>query len=82
MDRLKRGQEFCLSYQNIPGMLPEEQRELQPPQAGGLAPRTGSGAAGGRRLGGELGWGLRETFSSGFKEVRAWALLRGLAWTA
>lgn len=24
---LKRGQEFCLSYRNIPGMLPEEQRE-------------------------------------------------------
>lgn len=43
MGRLKRGQEFCLSYQNIPGMFPEEQRELQPPQAGGLAPGTRAG---------------------------------------
>lgn len=77
--RLKRGQEFCLSYQNIPGMLPGEQRELQPPQAGGragrgvLAPGTG-----GRRLGGGLGWGLPGTLSSGFKGVRAWGSPEGL----
>lgn len=79
--RLKRGQEFCLSYQNIPGMLPEEQRELQPPQAGGLAPGTGSGAAGGRRPGGGIGWGRRETLQAS-KKLEPGDLLRDLAWTA
>lgn len=63
---LKRGQEFCLSYQNIPGMLPEEQRESCSPLRLEDWPLE-LGAAGGRRQGGGLGWGLRAGHSSGFK---------------
>lgn len=70
MGRLKRGQEFCLAYQNIPGMLSEEQRAAAP-SGWGTGPCKWEWGC----WRGEAGWGTwlgspGGSFFSGFKGVR------------